>query len=460
MFTTNTYRQRRRQLIQEVANGVILLPGNEESSMNYADNLYHFRQDSCFLYFSGIDRANLVIAIDTDTGKEYLFGDDPTIEEMVWTGPLDALSIQAENAGIEFVQPLSALDNFLQGRIAKGQPIHFTPPYRPETILKLAAWLSIPWQTVSGKASETLIKAIVAQRSIKSDEEILEIEKAVNITVDMHTAAIVLSREGMTESAIAGQLQGIAISSGGQLAFPTILTINGQFLHNHAGSNILQTGQMVLCDSGAEAASHYAGDMTRTFPVNKKFSSIQKEAYDIVLKAHTAAVEALKPGVLFRDVHVKACETLADGLKQLGLMKGDIKEAVQQGAHALFFQCGLGHMMGLDVHDMENLGEQYVGYTESIKKSTQFGLKSLRLGRALEHGFALTIEPGLYFNPALIDNWRNTGMHTDFINYDKLESFKNLSGIRIEDDYLITDTGSRLLGKPLTRTTEGIEAMR
>lgn len=460
MFTTNTYRQRRHRLIREVAHGIILLPGNEESSMNYKDNLYHFRQDSCFLYFSGIDRANLIIVIDADTGEEYLFGDDPTIEEMAWTGPITALRVQAEQAGIEFIQPLSAIESFLKGRIGKGQQIHFTPPYRAEAVLKLANWLNVPWQTISNKVSVTLIKAIIAQRSIKSGEEIVEIEKAIGITVDMHTAAIVLSKEGMTESAIAGQLQGIAVGGGGQLSFPIILTVNGQFLHNHASSNELKKGQMVLCDAGAESAMHYAGDMTRTFPVNKTFSSIQKEAYDIVLRAYTDAVDALRPGILFRDVHIKACETLADGLKQLGLMKGDIKEAVNEGAHALFFQCGLGHMMGLDVHDMENLGEQYVGYTEQIRKSDQFGLKSLRLGRSLEPGFVLTIEPGLYFNPSLIDSWRSSGIHTDFINYNKLESFKDLGGIRIEDDYLITDTGNRLLGKPLVRKREEIESMR
>jgi Xaa-Pro aminopeptidase len=460
MFTTDTYSQRRQQLAKDVKSGIILLPGNRESSMNYTDNLYHFRQDSCFLYFTGIDKPNLTVIIDTDSGKEYLFGDRPSIDDIVWTGPVTPLEEVASRAGIGFVEPAGSVHSMISAAIAKGQPVHFIKPYRPELVLQLSEWMDLHPQKINENVSVVLIKAIVAQRSIKSTEEIAEIEKAVNITVAMHSAAIRFSKEGMTEYEMAGQLQGIAVSSGGQLAFPTILTVHGEILHNHAGGNVFENGQMILCDSGAEAPSHYAGDMTRTFPVNKTFSGIQREAYDIVLHAHTDAVNMLAPGVLFTDVHKKACETLTDGLKQLGLMKGDTKEAVEAGAHALFFQCGLGHMMGLDVHDMENLGEQYVGYTDSLLKSAQFGLKSLRLGRPLEPGFVLTIEPGLYFIPTLIEKWAAEKMHTDFINYDKLQHFTNLGGIRIEDDYLITDTGSRLLGEPLTRTYQGIEAMR
>jgi Xaa-Pro aminopeptidase len=308
------------------------------------------------------------------------------------------------------------------------------------------------------KASVTLIKAIVAQRSVKTREELVEIEKGVAITTKMQLKAMELAREGMSELAIAGQLQGLAISEGGQLAFPTILTVNGQFLHNHAGPGIIRNGQMVLCDCGAESSMHYAGDMTRTFPVSGKFTAQQKELYQIVLNANDAAIAALRPGIRFLDVHLLASEKLAEGLKDLGIMKGNLKEAVQEGAHALFFQCGLGHMMGLDVHDMENLGEEYVGYTDRLKKSDQFGLRSLRLGRELETGFVLTIEPGLYFVPDLIAAWQAENKHARFIDYQKLDAYKNAGGIRIEDDLFITATGSRLLGSPLIKSPDQVSA--
>jgi Xaa-Pro aminopeptidase len=313
---------------------------------------------------------------------------------------------------------------------------------------------------VKDRASVPLIKAIVAQRSIKTAEEIVQIEEAVDLTAAMHLAAIKGARDGMTEAQLAGSLQGIAISGGGNLSFPTILTVNGQVLHNHYSSTVMREGQMALCDAGAENAMHYAGDMTRTFPVGKKFTSLQREMYDIVLGAQEAAIAALKPGILFRDVHFLAAEKLVEGLKAAGVMKGDVKEAVAAGAHTMVFQCGLGHMMGLDVHDMEDLGEPYVGYTDDLKKGTEFGLKSLRLGRALEPGFVVTIEPGLYFIPELMDLRKSEKKYLDFINYDKLEAFRTFGGIRIEEDLLITETGSRLLGKPLIKKAEDIEAAR
>jgi len=308
--------------------------------------------------------------------------------------------------------------------------------------------------------SVALVKAVVAQRSIKSTVEVDEITKAVNTTVDMQLAAVRMAKEGMTEAQIAAQLQAIAIAAGGNLSFPTILTINGQILHNGYSQNKLRQGNLVLCDCGAETAMHYAGDLTRTFPVSGTFTTAQKEIYDIVLQAHQAAVSMLKPGVLFRDVHLFACEKLTEGLQQLGIMKGDIKESVAQGAHALFFPCGLGHMLGLDTHDMENLGEQFVGYNEEIKKSTQFGLKSLRLGKALEAGFVLTVEPGIYFNPALTDEWEADKKFFDFINYEKLKAYRRFSGIRVEEDFLITPNGSVLLGNELSKTADEIEYLR
>ena len=460
MFSAKTYIERRNKLKQYFSTGLILLPGNAESSMNYKDNLYHFRQDSTFLYYTGIDLPNLFFIIDIDNNSETLFGNDLTIDEIVWTGPKASLSTYTGKSSIAGLQPLSAIAAVLKNGIQKNKSIHFTPPYRAETGLRLSEWLDIPYQAIEQSASLTLIRAIIAQRSFKTAEEIAEINRAVDTTAAMQLKAIRQSRPGIAEYEIAGQLEAVATMSGGHLAFPTILTVNGQYLHNHAGSNNLKKGQLVLCDCGAETAMHYAGDMTRTFPVDRKFTTSQREIYDIVLQAQESAIAALKPGTPFVDIHLLACVKLAEGLKQLGLIKGDVREAVARGVHTLFFQCGLGHMMGLDVHDMENLGEKYVGYTDTIQKSTEFGLKSLRLGKELEEGFVVTIEPGIYMIPELMDQWQAEKKHIDFINYDKLNAYRTFGGIRVEEDFLITATGSTLLGKPLAKKAPELEELK
>ena len=460
MFDKEIYIKRRKRLKEQVGNGLILLLGSEESSMNYKDNLYPFRQDSTFLYFFGIDQPALTALIDIDNDKEILFGDDLTTEQMVWTGYKEPLQSIADRVGIPEVKRKKHLDSEVAVALMQKRTIHFLPPYRPEHLETLKRLLGIEPLIMLNLASVELINAVVNQRSYKSPEEIAEIVDAVNTSVDMQLSAIKLAKEGMTEAQIAGNIQGIAIGAGGNLSFPTILTMHGEILHNGYSQSVLRNGGLVLCDCGAETDMHYAGDLTRTFPVNKKFTNIQRELYDIVFTAHKAAVELLKPGILFREVHLFACEKLVEGLHQLGLMKGDIKEAVALGAHALFFPCGLGHMMGLDTHDMENLGEQYVGYNKSIKQSKQFGLKSLRLGKELEEGFVITVEPGLYFNPDLINEWSAEKKFESFINYDRLENFKNVSGIRIEEDFLISTQGSQVLGKPLAKTADEIEELR
>lgn len=428
--------------------------------MNYRDNLYPFRQDSNFLYFFGLDKAGLAGVIDIDNNREIIYGRELTMDEIVWTGPQPSLAEQAVGAGITDTLSLASLAADLSAAHTSGRTIHYLPPYRPENVLKLSALLGMAPGMVSQRASVPLIRAVVEQRSIKTEEEIVQIEEAVNITAAMHLAAITGARDGMTEYQLAGGLQGIAIAGGGNLAFPTILTVNGQVLHNHYGPTVMKEGRIAICDSGAENAMHYAGDMTRTFPVGKKFTTLQREMYDIVLSSQEAAIQALKPGVLFRDVHALAAQKLMEGLCAAGIAKGDPAEAVAAGAHTIVFQCGLGHMMGLDVHDMEDLGEEYVGYTDTLKKSKEFGWKSLRLARALEPGFVVTIEPGLYFIPELMDQYKAEKKYMDFINYDKLEAFRSFGGIRIEEDLLITAAGSRLLGKPLAKTADAIEALR
>jgi Xaa-Pro aminopeptidase len=460
MFDKGVYVERRQRLKAQLGKGLILLLGSEESSMNYRDNLYPFRQDSSWLYFFGLDKPGLAGIIDIDNDREVIYGRDLTMDEIVWTGPQPSIGEQALGAGVTETKSPHELAGVLASARGAGRTIHFLPPYRPENILKLSAWLSMAPGSVREHASVPLIRAVVGQRSIKSPEEVAQIEEAVDITAAMHLAAIRGCRDGMTEAGLAGGLQGIAISGGGNLSFPTILTVNGQVLHNHYGPTVMREGRIAICDCGAENAMHYAGDMTRTFPVGRRFTSLQREMYDIVLESQEAAVKALRPGVLFRDVHALACQKLMEGLKAAGVAKGDPAEAVAAGAHTIVFQCGLGHMMGLDVHDMEDLGEEYVGYTDTLKKSKEFGWKSLRLARALEPGFVVTIEPGLYFIPELMDQYKAEKKFLDFIDYGRLEAFRDFGGIRIEEDLLVTAEGSRLLGKPLAKTAEEIERLR
>ncbi len=461
MFPAETYRGRRERLQKALRSGVILLPGNGESPMNYADNWYPFKQDSTFLYYTGLNGiSNLYFLIDIDNDLTILFGNDPTPEEMVWTGAAEPIADLAKKSGITTVKPIKELKTYVKQQKQKGQKIHYLPPYRAEIKINLAEILGMETGEVEKNKSIDLIKAVVAQREIKTDEELVEIEKAVNTTVSMHTYAIKNTWPGRTELELAGELQAIAIGGGGNIAFPIILTKNGQYLHNHATQKTLLEGDLVLCDCGAETAMGYTGDMTRTFPAGEKFSTLQREIYQIVLVAHSTVVAALKPEVLYKDLHLLAAKKLVEGLTALGMMKGDADEAVAAGAHTLFFQCGLGHMMGLDIHDMENLGEQYVGYTPELKKSTEFGLKSLRLGKALQKGFVVTVEPGLYFNPFLIDAWRKKGKYTDFVNYDAVEKMKGFGGIRVEEDFAITASGSRLLGTPLAKTADAIEKLK
>ena len=460
MFDKDIYKKRRQKLKNAIGSGLVILLGNEDSSMNYKDNLYPFRQDSTFLYFIGIDRPAIIAVIDIDNDREILYGDDLTIEQMFWTGFREQLEVLADKTGISEVKRKADIEHTAKKALAENRKIHFLPAYRTEHIEIVSSLLEVLPGLVQNMFSTDLIKAIVAQRSIKSREEIEEITKAVNITVDMQLAAMKMAQEGITEAQIAGKIHGLAISAGGNLSFPTILTTRGQVLHNSYSQAMLEPGDLVLCDCGAETAMHYSGDLTRTFPVNKSLSSIQKEVYDIVLETHQVAAALLRPGILYRDIHLVACEKLTEGLQQLGIMKGDAREAVALGAHALFFPCGLGHMMGLDTHDMENLGEAYVGYDDEIKQSTQFGLKSLRLGRALEEGFVLTVEPGLYFIPELIDKWAAEKKYNSFINYEKLTGYKTLGGVRVEEDFMITSHGSLLLGNPLPKTAQAIEACR
>jgi Xaa-Pro aminopeptidase len=457
MFNAQTYVERRNRLAARLGSGLLLFLGQDESSMNYADNTYPFRQDSTFLYFFGVDRPGCAALMDLDQGRTVVFGDDLTLDDIVWTGIQPTVAELAARAGVTETAPRAGLAARL-GQ-AKGRPVQFLPPYRPEHRLHLQRLLDLRPEQQPAAASLPFLQAVVDLRAIKSEAEIAEIEQAVDTSVDMHLAAMRAARPGVTEAAVMAKVTETALASGGALAFPVIATVHGETLHNHHYDNILEPGQMFLLDAGAESPSHYAGDLTSTCPVGRAFTPRQREIYEVVLRAHLHAISLLKPGVPFRDVHLSACRTLVEGLKELGLMTGDPAEAVAQGAHAMFFQCGLGHMMGLDVHDMENLGEVWVGY-EGQPKSPQFGLKSLRLARPLQAGFVLTVEPGIYLIPELIRRWKAEGRFSGFINYPKLETYADFGGIRIEEDVLITPTGHRVLGKWRPRTPEEIAAVR
>jgi len=460
MFDIATFTQRRKQLLEQLDSGLVLLLGNEESPMNYKDNIYPFRQDSSFLYYAGLDRPHLAVLIDVEEAKTTLFGEEASTEMVVWTGPQPSLEGQAANAGIENTAPYSTLEDHLKAALEKGRLIHYLPLYRHDAIIKLHQWLGKSIEEIKTGASLDLIKAVISQRSIKSAAEQREMAQAVTISGAMHLAAMRAARPGIREARLAGIVEGIAVAAGGRLSYPAILTIHGQTLHNHFHGNKLAEGRLVLGDFGAETGLHYAGDITRTFPVAKTFNTQQKEIYQIVLGALRAALAALKPGYRFLDAHLLASRKIAEGLKELGLMKGDPAEAVKAGAHALFFPHGLGHMIGLDVHDMENLGEDLVGYSENVQRSEQFGLSALRLAKALQPGFTITVEPGIYFIPELIDQWKDEQQHSDFINYDKLDDYLEFGGVRIEDNVTITEDGYEILGEPIPTTVEEVESIR
>jgi len=459
MFPADTYIQRRERLRTQIDSGLVLFLGNALSAMNYVDNTYPFRQDSSFLYFFGLDEPDLAAVIDVDDGTVCVFGDDLTVEEIVWTGPQPPLQDKCARCGVPKTAPSRELGSVLSKALEQKRPVHFLPQYRPENILKIRSLLGIEPEAVASRVSEPLIRAVVQQRSFKSSEEIEQIEAALDVAYRMQTTAMQTARPGVVEREVAGAMEAIALSSGGRLSFPTIFSVHGETLHNPYHDNVMQDGDIAVNDSGAESPLHYASDVTRTIPIGGTFSPRQRDVYSIVFEAQEKAIAAIRPGVEFREIHRLACEVLMAGLKQLGLVKGDPAEAVQAGAHTLFFQCGLGHMMGLDVHDMEGLGEDFVGYTDTIKRNPEFGWRSLRLAKSLEPGFVVTVEPGIYFIDALIDRWQTERKHEAFVDYAQLETYRDFGGVRLEDDVLVTADGFRVLGKPIPKTIEDVEAL-
>jgi Xaa-Pro aminopeptidase len=459
MFKSEVYTKRRAGLHSIMKSGLALFIGNVDSPMNYPANPYHFRQDSDFLYYFGPDLQGLTGLMDFDSGEDWLFGNDVGMDDIIWMGPQPTIGELAAKCGIANPAPLSKLEGIIKGALSGGRTIHFLPPYRAETKITLGQLLKENPCGMKTMASEKLIKAVVSMRSIKEKIEIEEIEKALNIAYEMHTTAMRMCKPGIKEQDIFGVIEGIALANGGGTSFPVILSINGQTLHNHYHGNILRKGRMMVTDAGAETDLHYSSDITRTTPVGGKFSTKQKDIYEIVMKANAESILSAGPEMSNLDLHINACRIIASSLKDLGLMKGDTDEAVAAGAHALFMPHGLGHMMGLDVHDMEALGENYVGYSEEVKRSSQFGLAFLRFALPYKPGHVFTVEPGCYFIPQLIDLWKSEKRLNGFINYQEVEKWKDFGGIRIEDNVLITEKGSKLLGKPVPKTIEEIEAI-
>jgi Xaa-Pro aminopeptidase len=460
MFPAEVYIQRRKRLKELVGKGVILFLGNKEVSMNYKANNYPFRQDSSFLYYFGLDIPDLAGMIDTETGEETVYGSDPTLEDIIWVGNQVPLQEKALGSGIRQIKAIEKLDGDVFRVIAHNREVHYLPPYREQRRLQLAYYDNLKYEQVDRNASEPLIRAVVAQRSVKDPHEIQEMDNAMtNITREAYLQAVKHIRPGAFEYQVSGALEGSVLSKNSRFAYPVICSVNGEILHNQVYGNELKKEHLLLIDAGADSPMRYATDITRTYPVGGKFTPRQKEIYNIVLKTQLEAIQSVKPGKPFVEVHMSAARAIASGLKDMGLMKGDVGEAVQNGAHALFFPHGLGHMIGLDVHDMEDVGEDYIGYDNEFKRSQQFGTAYLRMARRLQEGFVVTVEPGIYFIGPLIDKWRNEGRYRDFINYDAVEKFRGMGGIRIEDNVVVTAKGNRLIGKPIPKEAEEVEKM-
>lgn len=462
MFGKETYVKRRNALRRKIKEGLILLPGNEESPSNYPANTYHFRQDSNFLYFFGLNRPGLVGVMDVEADTDCLYGDDFTIDDIIWMGPQPTLKDMGERVGVSNNFTHFELQGLIQKAIRQGRKIHILPPYRDNNRLLLQKLLGITVDALPNYVSVELIKAVVSLREIKEEQEIAEIECACDTGYLMHTTAMKMCRPGVVEREIAGAIEGIALSRGAGISFVSIVSEHGETLHNHFYGNKLHEGRMMLIDAGAETDMNYCSDFTRTIPVSGRFTQKQKDIYDIVLACNDNTFKLITPGVTYKSLHLEAVALLSAGLKELGILKGNVEDIVENGAYALFMPHGLGHQMGLDVHDMEDLGEKYVGYNEKTERSAMFGLGALRMGRELMEGHVLTVEPGIYFIPELIKKWRKEKINSAFIDHDVVEKYLDFGGIRLEDDALVLNKGCRMLGKkriPI-RTEEVEEFMR
>ncbi len=459
MFSRETYEKRRLMLKNKVEEGVIIFCGNPLLPASYKDNTFPFVQDSSFLYYFGINEPNLVGVLDIDNNTDILFGNELSMDDLIWTGPLPSLESQMKRVGADKILPFKTLNAYLKDVLNQGRKVHYINQYICENILNLSEWLNISPKEVNKYTSEVLSYAVADQRNTKTPEEVCEITKAVNITREMHLKAMEVARPGMKEYEVAAILEEVARSHNASLSFQSICTVNGQVLHSHRYDNTLKEGDLLLIDAGARTNKGYCGDMTTTFPVSKEFTSRQRDMYEILISMFDKAEKLIAPGISYLEVHLEVCRVLAEGLKEKEILKGNVDEIIENGVHALFMPHGLGHMLGLDVHDMENIGEVIVGYNGEAK-STQFGLSSLRLGRVLEEDFVFTVEPGIYFIPELIEKWKREEKFLDYINYDELEKYKDFGGMRYEGDFIVTKNGNERLGDIMVKRPHDIEEVR
>jgi Xaa-Pro aminopeptidase len=458
MFPADVYVQRRKQLKKIIGKGVVLFLGNKEVPMNYKANSYPFRQDSTFLYYFGLDLPDLAGILDAESGEETIYGCDPTLEDIIWVGNQELLADKAMKAGIAQVKPLAKLDGDVFRVIAHSREVHYLPPYREQRRLQLAYYDNLKYEEVDSNASLQLIRAVAAQRSVKDTYELQEMEDTMNtVTREAYNQAVMHIKPGRYEYQVAGVFEGSVLAKNCRLSYPVICTIKGEILHNHFYGHELKNGNLLLIDAGAESPRRYANDITRTYPVNGRFTSQQKDIYSIVLEAQAKAIEAIQPDKPFRDIHMLASKVICRGLKEIGLMKGDVDDAVQHGAHALFFPHGIGHMIGLDVHDMEDIGEEFTGYDDEFKRSEQFGTAYLRMAKRLHTGNVVTVEPGIYFIDPLIDKWHSEGRYRDFIDYRAVNKFRGFGGVRIEDNVVVTDKGQHIIGNLIPKKVDDIE---
>ncbi len=457
MFAKEVYVRRRAELAQKMReagqNGIILFVGNAEAPAQYKDNCYKWRQDSSWLYYWGLDEPLIAAVMDIDSGAETLFADDVDIDDIIWMGPQPSVRSKADAVGVAGTAPYSAVESPVALALKSGRPVHFLPPSRYFNTLRLQQLVP------GGKPSEALVKAVISQRLIKEDIEIAALDHACYLGYQMHSVARDAIRIGIVEQDIVGQMEGVALAKGWGVSFPTILTQHGETLHNHIHDKIIEPGKLMVIDAGVESNEHYASDFTRTYPTTGKFTQKQREVYQIVYECNELAFSLSKPGITYREVHLATARKMLEGLSALGLVKGDLDEMVAKGIAGLFQPHGLGHNMGMDVHDMEDLGENLVGYDPDQTRAKQLGLGSLRMARRLRPGHVITDEPGIYFIPALIEKFKKEGLGYDFVNYAKLESYYDFGGIRLEDDVLITADGARRLGpKRLPISPDDVEA--
>lgn len=454
MFSKEVYARRRQTLVAKMADsaaegkrGIALFIGNTEAPAQYKDNCYKFRQDSTWLYFFGIDQPLYAAIIDLDNGNETIFANDVEIGDIIWMGPQPSVASVAASVGVEKSAPYTDLNAAVAKVLAEGRPVHFVKPSRYYNTMKIASLLGCGTEEVAGRFSLALTKAIISMRLVKEDCEIEVIDDACNLGYEMHTVARNSIVPGIIEQEIVGKMDGVTLSKGWGVSFPTILTQHGETLHNHLHDKIIETGKLMVIDAGAESNVHYASDFTRTYPTSGKFTAKQREIYQIVCDCNEFAFSMTRPGISYREVHLKTMHLMLEELRALDIVRGDVQDMVEAGIAGLFMPHGLGHNMGLDVHDMEDYGENYVGYDDDQSRSPQLGLGSLRMARKLVPGNVITDEPGIYFIPALIEKWKSEKTDQGFVNYSKLESYYDFGGIRLEDDVLVTADGARRLGK-------------